>query len=104
MRQKVKVSYPPRTGRMEKVTGRGERVPGRRGACRWSVVQLHHDEELEPMHGYYGAIAMGIEVQKTIKRASVTSLWVTVRVFVHSERTTPWRVGPETCDSQCVDK
>ena len=45
------------------------------------MVQLHHDEELEPMHGYYGAIAMGIEVQKMIKRVSVTSLCVTVRAL-----------------------
>ena len=29
-------------------------VPDRRAVCGWSVVQLDHDEEMEPMHGIDG--------------------------------------------------
>ena len=32
------------------------------------MVQLEHDEELGPMHGTYGTLEAGLEVQRTIKR------------------------------------
>ena len=34
-------------------------LPGRAGkwgACGWAVVQLDHDEEMEPLHGMYGSM------------------------------------------------
>ena len=39
----------------------------------WSVVQLDHDEDMEPMHGMYGTLDPGLEVQRTIKRADLTA-------------------------------
>ena len=33
------------------------------------MVQLDHDEEMEPMHGMYGTLDAELEVQRTIKRA-----------------------------------
>ena len=35
------------------------------------MVQLHHDEEMEPMHGMYGTLAAELEVQCTINRAEL---------------------------------
>ena len=32
------------------------RVTGKRSACGWSVVQLDHDKEMEPMHGMHGTL------------------------------------------------
>ena len=33
------------------IDGSRKRIPGRHGVCGWSVVQLDHGEELEPVHG-----------------------------------------------------
>ena len=43
------------------------------GACGWSVVQLDHDEEIEPMHGMYGTMDAELEAQRAIKRAEQTN-------------------------------
>ena len=48
-------------------------VSGKWCACGWSVVQLDHDEELGPMHGMYGTLEAGLEVQRTVKRAELTA-------------------------------
>ena len=48
-------------------------VSGTWGACGWSVVQLDHDEEMEPMHGMYGTLDTELEVQRTIKRTELTA-------------------------------
>ena len=32
-------------------------------ACGWSVMCLHHDEEMGPMHGMYGTLGPKLEVQ-----------------------------------------
>ena len=39
----------------------------------WSVVQLDHGEEMEPMHGMYGTLDAELEVHRTIKRAEWTA-------------------------------
>ena len=38
-----------------------------------------HDGEPEPMHGPFGPIEAGIEVQRTIKRAAMTTFWMALR-------------------------
>ena len=43
------------------------------GACGWSVVQLDHDKEIEPMHGMYGTMDAELEVQRAIRRAELTN-------------------------------
>ena len=43
-------------------------VSGRWSASGWSVVQLDHHEEMEPMHGMTGILDAELEVQRTIKR------------------------------------
>ena len=48
-------------------------LAGQSGACGWSVVQLDHDEELEPLHGMCGSMVAELEVQRTIKRAELTA-------------------------------
>ena len=50
-------------------------VAGRWSACGWSmaVVQLDHDEEMEPMHSMYGTLDAELEVQRTIQRAELTA-------------------------------
>ena len=48
-------------------------VSGRWGASVWSVVQLDHDEDMEPMHGMYGILDFDLEVQRTIKRVELTA-------------------------------
>ena len=48
-------------------------VPGRWGACGWSVVQLDHDEKMRPMHGMYGTLDAKLEMQRTVKRAELTA-------------------------------
>ena len=52
----------------------------------WSVVQLDHDEDMEPMHGMYGALDPDLELQRTIKMAELTA-------FIRHFRR---RVGPTT--------
>ena len=37
------------------------------------MVQLDQDEELGPMHGMYGWLEAGLEVQRPIKRAELTA-------------------------------
>ena len=54
-------------------------VPGKWGACGWSLVQLDHDEELGPMHGMYGTLDAEFAVQRTIKRAELTPLLCLLR-------------------------
>ena len=44
---------------------------GRHGACGWCSSICR---ELEPMHGHFGSIEGGIEVQRTIKRADMRAL------------------------------
>ena len=48
-------------------------VPGKWESCGWSVVQLDHDEEMEPMRGMCGTLDAEVEVQRTIKRAELTA-------------------------------
>ena len=48
-------------------------VSDRWGASVWSVVQLDHDEDVGPMHGMYGTLDPGLEVQRTIERAELTA-------------------------------
>ena len=43
------------------------------GACGWAVVQSDYDEEVWPLHGMYGSMEAGHEVQRTIKRAELTA-------------------------------
>ena len=43
-------------------------VSGRWSACGWSVVQLDHAEEMEPMHEMYETLDAELEVQPTIKK------------------------------------
>ena len=42
-------------------------------ACGWSVVQLDHDEEMDPTHGMYGTLDAELEVRRTIKRTELTA-------------------------------
>ena len=42
-------------------------------ACGWAVVQLAYDEEMEPLHRMYGSVEAEVEVQRTIKRAELTT-------------------------------
>ena len=81
---------------------------GRHGACG-SVVQLDHDGEFEPMHGYFGAIEAGIEMQRTIHRAELTEfgmvLGLCVPATVHMEnvcilKRAPWRDDVHWPESQ----
>ena len=44
-------------------------------ACAWSVVQLDHDEQLEPMRGMYGTLDAVLELQHTIKRAELMAFF-----------------------------
>ena len=37
------------------------------------MVQLDHDDEMEPMRGMYGTLEAELEVQRTIKRAELTA-------------------------------
>ena len=37
------------------------------------MVQLDHDEEMDPMHGMYGTLEAELEVQRTIKIAELTA-------------------------------
>ena len=46
--------------------GKGRKL----GACGWAVVQLDYDEE---MHGMYGSMEAGYEVQCTVKRSELTA-------------------------------
>ena len=48
-------------------------LQGKCEACCWPVVQLDQDEELGPMHGMYGWLEAGLEVQRPIKRAELTA-------------------------------
>ena len=48
---------------------------GKWGACGWSVVHLDYDEELGPLHGMCGSMEAGFEVQRTIKRAEMTTFF-----------------------------
>ena len=41
-------------------------VTGKRSACGWSVVQVDHGGEMEPMLGMYGTLDEELEVQRTI--------------------------------------
>ena len=43
------------------------------------MVQLGHDEEMEPMHGMYGTLDAELEVQRTIKRAEQTAFLCLLR-------------------------
>ena len=43
-------------------------VSGRWSVCGRSVVQLDHDEEMELMHGKYGALMRIFEAQRTINK------------------------------------
>ena len=49
---------------------------GKWRACGWAVVQLDHDEEMEPLHGMYGSMEAALEVQRTIKRAELTAFFL----------------------------
>ena len=46
---------------------------GKWGACGWAVVQLDYDGEWGPLHGMYGSMEAEFEVQRTIKRAELTT-------------------------------
>ena len=48
-------------------------VLGKWNACGRSVEQLHHDEDMEPIHGMYDKQDAELEVQRTIKRAELTA-------------------------------
>ena len=37
---------------------------------------MDHDEEMGPMHGMYGTLEAGLEVQRAIKRAELTAFSV----------------------------
>ena len=50
-------------------------VSGKWGTCGWSVVQLGHDEEMERMHGMHRTLDAELDVQRTIKRAELTSFY-----------------------------
>ena len=39
------------------------------------MLQLDYDEELEPLHGMYGSMEAGFEVQRTIKREELTAFF-----------------------------
>ena len=47
-------------------------VPSKWSARGWSVVQLGHDEDMEPRLGMYGTLGAAFAVQRTIKRAELT--------------------------------
>ena len=49
------------------------------GACGWAVVQSYYDEELGPLHGMYGSMEAEFEVQRVIKRASLTAFLCLVK-------------------------
>ena len=61
-------------GSLQRIKIWGLPARGLHVACGWSVVQLDHDEELGPMHGMYGTLEAGLEVQRTIKRAELMAL------------------------------
>ena len=65
----------PVEGFLDHVTTDGSLVAGsgRWSACRWSVVQLDHDNEIGPMHGMYGTFIAELEEKRTIKRAGLTA-------------------------------
>ena len=46
---------------------------GKWRACRWAVVQLDYDEEMEPLHGIYGSMEAALEDQRANKRAGLTA-------------------------------
>ena len=43
------------------------------------MVQLDHDEEMEPMHGMRGTLDAELEVQRAVKRALLTAFWCLFR-------------------------
>ena len=49
------------------------RKTGKWKACRWAVVQLDYDEDMEPLRGMYVSMEAEFEVQRTIKRAELTA-------------------------------
>ena len=53
------------------------RVGGARAAGQW--VQLHHDEDMGPMHGMYRTLDAKFEVQRTIKRAELITFLCLLR-------------------------
>ena len=52
---------------------------GKWGACGWSVVHLDYDEEVGLLHGMYGSMEAGFEIQRTIKRAELTAFLCLIR-------------------------
>ena len=46
---------------------------GKWGPCGWAVVQMDFDGELGPLHGMYGSMEAGSEVQRTIKSIELTA-------------------------------
>ena len=50
---------------------------GKWGACGWSLVQMDYDQEFGLLHGMYGSMEAELEVQRTIKRAELTSFFST---------------------------
>ena len=48
-------------------------IAGKCEACGWPMVQVDQDEEMGPMHGMYGWLEAGLEVQRPIKRAELTA-------------------------------
>ena len=52
---------------------------GKWRACGWAVVQLDYDEEMGPLLGMYGSVEAEFEVQRTIKRAELTTFLCLLR-------------------------
>ena len=46
------------------------------------MVQLDHDEEMGPMHGMYGTLEAGLEVQRSVKRAELTAFLCLLRKVI----------------------
>ena len=57
-------------------------VAGMWSACGLSVVELDHDEEMELMHGMHGTSDADLEVQRTIKKATLTAFLCLLRGIV----------------------
>ena len=48
------------------------------------MVQLDYDEELGPLHGMYGSMEAGFEVQRTIKTAELTAFFCLLKKVIGS--------------------
>ena len=51
-------------------------------ACGWSVVQLDHEEEMEPTHGMCGTLDAELDLQRAIKRAELTAFLCLLRTAI----------------------